>query len=194
MNSYKEATIRMQTKQGFTYKKTIGKGVKQGCPLSLSLFNLGIDPLIRSMRENDQECGTNYDGQPRKVVQLYSDDLLVFEDTREHISRCIRRFFKCVHVNFNPKKCKLLIDNTEKEMIVPVQLPNEKGELQEVGICGIKDTIKYLGVPLGTRKLQKMKFNRNRIKKTVRILERLRYNGLKIPQVIDAIKRFVLTR
>jgi hypothetical protein len=84
------------------------------------------------MRENDQECGSNYDEQPRKVIQAYSDDLLVFADTREHISRWIRRFLKYVHFNFNPKKCNLLIHNAEKEMIVAVQLPNEKGELQEV--------------------------------------------------------------
>jgi hypothetical protein len=34
MNSYKGATIQMQTKAGFTDKIEIGKGVKQGCPLS----------------------------------------------------------------------------------------------------------------------------------------------------------------
>jgi hypothetical protein len=146
VNSYKEATIQMQTKQGFTYKITTGKGVKQGCPSSPSLFNLGIDSFIRNMKENDQEWAYNCDGQLRKVIQGYGDDLLVFADTREYISRWIRRFLKYVHINFNPKKCNLLIHNTEKEIIVPVRLPNEKGELQEVGICGIKDAIKYLGV------------------------------------------------
>jgi RIO-like serine/threonine protein kinase len=39
-----------------------------------------------------------------------------------------------------------------------------------------------------------MKVNRSRIEKRVKILERIRYNGLKIPKVIDAIKRFVLPR
>jgi hypothetical protein len=39
-----------------------------------------------------------------------------------------------------------------------------------------------------------MKFNKNRIEKTMNILERLRYSGLKIPQIIDAIRRFVLPR
>jgi hypothetical protein len=32
-------------------------------------------------------------------------------------------------------------------MILPIQLPKDKSELQEVSTCGIKDTIKYLGVP-----------------------------------------------
>jgi hypothetical protein len=58
----------------------------------------------------------------------------------------------------------------------------------------MKDIVKYLGVPLSTRKLQKMKFNKYRIEKTMMILERLRYSGLKVTQVIDAIRRFILPR
>jgi hypothetical protein len=72
---------------------------------------------------------------------------------------------KYAHINFNPKKCKALVHNPKKEFIIPAQLPNEKRELQDGGVCGIKETVKYLGIPLGTRKLQKMKFNRSRIEK-----------------------------
>jgi hypothetical protein len=54
--------------------------------LSISLFNLGIDPLITNIRENDQECVYNYDGQLMKVIQDYTDDLLVFADIREHMN------------------------------------------------------------------------------------------------------------
>jgi RIO-like serine/threonine protein kinase len=39
-----------------------------------------------------------------------------------------------------------------------------------------------------------MKFNKNKIEKTMKILERLRYSGLNIPQIIDAFRRFVLAR
>jgi hypothetical protein len=63
---------------------------------------------------------------------------------------------KYARINFNLKICKLLIHNPEKEMIRPVKVPNEKGERQDVGICNIKDTIIYLGITLGTRKLQKI--------------------------------------
>jgi hypothetical protein len=59
MNSYDGVTIQMQTKKGFTERIIIGKGVKQGCSLSISLFNLGIDPLIRDVRERYEECGYN---------------------------------------------------------------------------------------------------------------------------------------
>jgi tRNA A-37 threonylcarbamoyl transferase component Bud32 len=79
-------------------------------------------------------------------------------------------------------------------MIPPLLSPDAAGTEQEVEICNIKDTIKYLRMSLSTRKLQKMKFNKNRIEKTMKILERLRYSGLKIPQIIDAVRRFVLPR
>jgi hypothetical protein len=73
-------------------------------------------------------------------------------------------------------------------------LPDAKGNHETVEECGIKGIIKYLGVPLSTRKLQKMKFNIYRIEKTMMILERLRCSGLKVPQIIDAIRRFILPR
>jgi hypothetical protein len=81
-------------------------------PIGLSLFNLGMDPLIRSIRENYQEFWYNYDGQLRKVIQACGNDLLIFSDAREHLnilSDGLKDFMKYEHINFNPKKCKLLI-------------------------------------------------------------------------------------
>jgi hypothetical protein len=167
MNSYKESIIQMQTKQGLTDKITIGKGVKQGCTLSPILFNLGIHWLIRNIRENYQECGYNYDEQLRKIIQAHADDLLIFSDIREHLNiwvDVLEDFMKYTHIHFNQKKCKLLIRNPEKGTIIPRQLPNENENYNKL-VWSIKDTIKYLGVPLETRKLQKMKFSKCEIEK-----------------------------
>jgi hypothetical protein len=138
MNSYEGATIQMQTKEGFTEKITIGKGVKQGCPLSPSLFNLGIDPLIRNIRERYQECRYNYDKEERKVMQAYADDLLVFADTREHLKTLVEGlilFMEYTHIRFNPKKCKILIHNAEKITIPNLYLPDANGTEQVVEVC-----------------------------------------------------------
>jgi hypothetical protein len=113
----------MQTKEGFTEKIIIGKGVKQGYPLNLSLFNLGIDPLIRNIRERYQECGNSFDTGKRKVIQEYAEDLLVFADTREHLNRLVDglvQFMEYARISFNPKKCKILIHNSEKIIIQPL--------------------------------------------------------------------------
>jgi hypothetical protein len=159
MSSYEGATIQKQTKKGFTEKITIGKRVKQGCPLSPSLFNLGIDPLIRNIRRRYSDCGYKYDeDSKRKVIQGYADDLLIFADTREHLNQLVEeliQFMGYAHINFNPKKCRILIRNAEKIGISPLWLPNVKQELEVVENCGIKDVVKYLGVPLSTRKLKK---------------------------------------
>jgi hypothetical protein len=71
------------------------------------------------------------------------------------------------HISFNPKKCKILIHNAEKIMIAALFLPDANKIEQEIEVCNIKDTIIYLGVSLSTRKLQKMKFNKCRIEKTI---------------------------
>jgi hypothetical protein len=147
MNSYEGATIQMQTKKGFTDKITIGKGVKQGCPLSPSLFNLDIDPLIKNIRKNYQECGYEYDEGKRKVIQAYADDLLIFSGTIDHLNKLTEgliQFMEYAHINFNPKKCKILIHNAEKVMILPLFLPDAEGNDQTVEECGIKDIVKYL--------------------------------------------------
>jgi hypothetical protein len=90
-------------------------------------LNLGIDPLIRNIREKYQECGYSYDDQERKKerkkgTQAYADDLLVFADTREHLNILVEglvNFMKYAHTNFNPKKCRILIHNPEKISILP---------------------------------------------------------------------------
>jgi hypothetical protein len=101
------------------------------------------------------------------------------------------QFIEYTHINFNPKKCRILIHNAGKVLIPPLLLPDANNIEQEVEVCNIKDTGKYIGVPLNTRKLQKMKFNKCGIGKTMKILERFRCSRLKIPQLIDAIRRFI---
>jgi hypothetical protein len=51
----------------------------------------------------------------------------------------------------------------EKIIVSSLFLPDANNIEQEVEVCNIKDTIKYLGVPVHTRKLQKIKFNKCRI-------------------------------
>jgi hypothetical protein len=53
---------------------------------------------------------------------------------------------------------------------------------------------KYLGVPVGIRKISKMKFNNEKIEKVKKYIRKLADSGLKINQVINAIKTFVLLR
>jgi hypothetical protein len=84
---YEDAYIQIQTKGGCTGKIEIGKGVKQGCPLSLTLFNIGLDPLLRFLRKNFEEFGYKYYEERElktKIVKAYADDLLLFANSKEY--------------------------------------------------------------------------------------------------------------
>jgi hypothetical protein len=101
------------------------------------------------------------------VIQASADDILIFSDTIEHLNLLTDMLIDCVnyaHINFNPKKFKLLIHKTHKDTIVPIQLPDAKEDLTDMEICNIEDIVKHLSVQLSTRKLQKMRFNYSELK------------------------------
>jgi hypothetical protein len=200
MSTYKDAYINIQSKEGETEDIHIGKGVKQGCSLSPTLFNLGIDTLLRYLNREFKEYGydMNIDGRrSMKVVQAYADDLLIFSDNRKNLNvftETVCDFMKFARINFNPEKCRVIVYNPAKELLSPFFLLDEAGILKEVPVCNVDDTIKYLGVPLGIRKLANLKFNNQRISKIRKILDRIRNSGLKITQIVHAIKTYVLPR
>jgi hypothetical protein len=50
LNSFKDASIQIHTRKGFL-KNYIEKSVQAGCFLSSTLFNIGMYPFIRNIRE-----------------------------------------------------------------------------------------------------------------------------------------------
>jgi hypothetical protein len=101
---------------------------------------------------------------------------------------------KFANINFNPDKCKLIINNPGNKLIPQLTLPDENGEEKQVEICDIRQTVKYLGVPLGTRRLSKMRFNNSKIEGIKKILVRICRSGLKITQILHAIKTFIVPK
>jgi hypothetical protein len=132
-----------------------------------------------------------------KVVQAYADDLLIFTDNRENLNtltEAVSYFMSFARIKFSPYKCRLIVYNPAKEMDIPLFLPDNNNEKKTVKICNVDDTVKYLGVPLGIKKLAKMRFKNQRIMNIRKILYRIRFSGLKITQVIHAIKTFIEPR
>ena len=50
------STMRVRTRDGYTEAIPMLLGVRQGCPLSPILFDLEIDPLVRSAEEPGSRC------------------------------------------------------------------------------------------------------------------------------------------
>jgi hypothetical protein len=68
------------------------------------------------------------------------------------------------------------------------------GSYTEVPWVDGKETFKYLGIPLGKNKIGKLRFSEDLFNKVDLILDRLKDNGLKITQLLHAVKTYVLPK
>jgi hypothetical protein len=132
-----------------------------------------------------------------KVIQAYADDLLIFSESKNNLNKLVDAldtFMRFAGIRFNPDKCKIIVNNASNQLITELTLPDEFNNQKVVEICEANQTVKYLGVQLGTRRLFKMRFNNSKIESIKKIIGRLDRSGLKIIQKIDAIRTFVLPR
>ena len=75
-----EATVR--TEHGTTDWFQIGKGVRQGCILSLCLFNLYAKYIMRNARLDEAQAGIKIAG--RNINNLrYADDTILMGESEE---------------------------------------------------------------------------------------------------------------
>ncbi|GMO18120.1 MAG: hypothetical protein Ta2E_09230 [Mycoplasmoidaceae bacterium] len=197
MGTYRNASIEIQTRKGFSSQIPIGKGVKQCCPLHLLLFNVSIDPLLRRLNERFQEMGYEYNNGKVITAQDYADDLLIYSRGNEEMKtlmKVVEDYMNYATISFDRSKCKIILNNPQRNHIEKISLKNENGSYEEVEILELKDALKYLGVPLRTRKLANLRFYNNNIRKVKNLINLISCSGLKISQVIPAIKIFILPK
>jgi len=58
----------------------LGRGVRQGCPLSGILFTIGIEILGNAIRSRDEIKGFRIDDRTTIKLMQYADDTTVFRD------------------------------------------------------------------------------------------------------------------
>jgi hypothetical protein len=128
-DSYEGAFSNIITSKGIGDCIPIRKGVKQGCPLSPTLFNLCLDPLIRRIDHFKDDLGYKF-GQclreEAKAVQAYADDVLLFSNTREGLQKeleLVRDFVRFTGIALNPLKCKAFkYTKGRNEFVTPAEL------------------------------------------------------------------------
>ncbi|KAK7881442.1 hypothetical protein WMY93_029851 [Mugilogobius chulae] len=103
---YTGSTTQLKTSKGLTDLITLKSGVKQGDPLSPSLFNLALDPLLYTL---DRECTGVEFGDDQAIKSLaYADDLVLVGEDWSDIQRALNVltvYLETVGLAANPEKC-----------------------------------------------------------------------------------------
>ena len=79
-NLYLQQKITVRYENETSEEITIKRGVRQGCILSLCLFNIYTEYLIREVREDGK--GININGQHITNIR-YADDTIILADSEQ---------------------------------------------------------------------------------------------------------------
>uniref|UniRef100_I3KYI1 Reverse transcriptase domain-containing protein n=1 Tax=Oreochromis niloticus TaxID=8128 RepID=I3KYI1_ORENI len=145
-DSYRNCSTTIRAGKTATPPIRLNVGVKQGDPLSPLLFNLALDPLLRTL---DVE-GRGFDVGGQRVTSFaFADDLVLVSDSWAGMDRNLRileKFSEMTGLEVNPTKChsfmisisgrRYEINNCSRWLL--------KGT--PINMVGGESSVKYLGV------------------------------------------------
>ena len=124
-----EATVR--TGHGTTDWFKTGKGVRQGCILSLCLFNLCAEYIMRNAELDEAQAGIKMAG--RNINNLrYADDTTLMAESEERLKRLLMKVkeqSEKVGLELNIQKTKIMVSS-------PINSWQIDGETVADFICG----------------------------------------------------------
>lgn len=131
---YKDNTASIQLeREGESFP--VGKGVRQGDPLSPDLFNCTLETVIQPLDWEEKDFGINING--KKITNLrFADDVVLIAKTAEELQQ------QLIDLNHSSKRVGLTINHTKTKIITnyyehPISIESTK-------IGYVKDYI-YLG-------------------------------------------------
>ena len=137
---YKIDKACLRTANGLTYPFPCTTGVKQGCPLSPSLFGLFLDGLEGLLKEVPGADAPSLAGLAVPLL-LYADDLVLMSTTQTGLQRLMDRlghFCEDRGLTVNIEKTKTLVFGARKCLKMPITLKGAPIEQVE--------SFKYLGL------------------------------------------------
>ena len=78
---YTNSTHKVRTKEGLSNDIPVYRGIKQGCPLSLLLFNIVLEGIIPQIKNS--EGGYQFKGGSRLKILVYADDIYLIGERRK---------------------------------------------------------------------------------------------------------------
>ena len=135
---YTSPLSSVRTNNTFSKYFQIGRGTRQGCPLSPLLFALAIEPLSLTLSQTSLIKGVMREGQEQKV-SLYADDLLLYisdpAQSLPHVLNILDTFHHLSGYKLNLQKSELFPINEAAHQYTSSSLPFK-----------VSNTFTYLGV------------------------------------------------
>ena len=143
---YQRVVCRLRGRIGLSQPFESNMGVKQGCPLSPSLFGLCIDKLEEVLLKTAQEEETAHPriGMYVILLLLYADNMVFFTHTQErmqHFVEILDSFCQESALTVNVSKTKLMAVRTHQ----PKHMFNVSYARQPIEVV---PTFKYLGIKI----------------------------------------------
>ena len=174
----------------FSRNFTLGRGIRQGCPLSALLFILVAEILSINLRANKEAKGITIDNWEYKIFQLADDTTILAKDL-ESLKLIITVFFKFQKISglkLNLDKCEIV--QLGAMMLTRAGLPNELSNLKIN-----KGPFKTLGVWFSLDSNESSKLNYDeRLNKINKILQIWSQRSLSWKGRIMIIKTLVLSQ
>ena len=137
-NLYWHQMAKIRTKNTISTEIEICKGVRQGCILSLILFNVFSEELFKFAMENISD-GIKVNGETINSIR-YADDTVLMADTDvglQNIMDSVQRACSDYGMKINVKKTKTMVISKNQNIPIPFQIDGEVLELV--------NRFKYLG-------------------------------------------------
>lgn len=119
----------------------LGRGTRQGCPLSPLLFAIAIEPLAIALRQSDDFSGIVRGGRTHKL-SLYADDLLLY------ISNPITSVSSIVHILNQFGKISGYKINLQKSEVFPLNQAASQISPSHFPFNVVKKGFRYLGIEI----------------------------------------------
>ena len=140
MDIYKKTQCAVKIGGASTEFFNFTRGVRQGCPLSPTLFNIYVNDIFEMLNKNTEaNIFLNVD-DPINAL-MYADDLILLSETKEGLQKQIDKLSDYCDqwkLNINLKKTKIMIFNRGNNLIKSVFTANN------VLLENVK-SMKYLG-------------------------------------------------
>ena len=174
-----------QCQDTFSEPIKILQGVKQDCPLSMTIFCLAIDFLI-SGSSATQDI-PKIQEKPVSIL-AYADDLVLLANTRAQLQILVNRIVDLAswaHLRFKPAKCGY------HSTLNPTTVNSIKIYNTPIAVIDKNHTYKYLGVPHGSPKRHSIK---DLMDQALKDFEAVIASKLTMKQKISAYKTFIASR